>query len=346
VTGNLASGSAQLSGFLEHQNFQLRTLNLQISVKNARLPYPKDLRPIVDAQLALRGNRDVQVLAGEINVIQADYVRSFSLLEQIGGKGLASAGPLTTDPMLLGLRLNIDIRSDNGLYFDNELARLRAGMRLTLRGTPAYPSLTGRAEATEGTIFFRGNRFDILHASADFVDRNRINPILDIRAEADVKSYLLVLDVNGDLDHLTFNVTSDPPLSTVDIISLMTTGKSSDPTSDTSRRQSEMAGLSAASILSESLTGVVGKRVQRIFGLESFRVDPFLAGAENSPTARVTISERLSQDLTITFSRNLSTTEEQIVVVEYDVNKDLSIVATRDTDGKFGLDFRLRKRFR
>jgi hypothetical protein len=346
VTGDIASGSAQFSGFLEHQNFQLRTLNIQISVQKARLPYPKDLRPVIDAQLALRGNRDAQILAGEINVIQADYVRSFSLLEQFGGRSLSSAGPLTNNPIFLGLRLNINIRSDNGLYLDNELARLRAGMSLTLAGTPAYPSLTGRVEATEGTIFFRGNRFDILHASADFVDRNRINPTLDIRAEADVKTYLLILDVNGDLDHLTANVTSDPPLSTVDIISLMTTGKSIDTASDSTRRQTEMAGLSAASILSESLTGVIGKRVQRIFGLEAFRVDPFLAGAENSPTARVTLSERLSQDLTITYSRNLSTAEEQIIVVEYDVSKGLSIVATRDTDGKFGLDFRLRKRFR
>jgi hypothetical protein len=32
--------------------------------------------------------------------------------------------------------------------------------------------------------------------------------------------------------------------------------------------------------------------------------------------------------------------------VEYNVSKDLSIVATRDTGGKFAVDFRLRKRFR
>jgi len=60
----------------------------------------------------------------------------------------------------------------------------------------------------------------------------------------------------------------------------------------------------------------------------------------------VTISERLSRDLNVTFSRNLSTNEEQIVIIEYEVNRNLSIVATRDENGKFGLDFRFRKRFR
>ena len=74
-------------------------------------------------------------------------------------------------------------------------------------------------------------------------------------------------------------------------------------------------------------------------------MDPFLAGAENNPTARITISERISPDLVVTFSRNLSTNEEQVVIIEYDVGKDLSVIGTRDEDGKFGIDFRLRKRF-
>ena len=107
-----------------------------------------------------------------------------------------------------------------------------------------------------------------------------------------------------------------------------------------------MAGMSAASVLSENLTGVIGKRMQSIFGFESFRIDPFLAGAENDPTARITISERISKDLVVTFSRNLTTSQEQIVVIEYDVGKNVSVVATRDQYGKYGLDFRFRKRLR
>ena len=134
-------------------------------------------------------------------------------------------------------------------------------------------------------------------------------------------------------------------MSTVDILSLLTTGKT-ETSAGTSQRESQMVGMSAASVLSENFTGVIGKRVQRIFGLESFRVDPFLAGSENDPTARITISERISKDLVVTFSRNLTTNQEQIVVIEYDVGKNVSVVATRDENGKFGLDFRLRKHIR
>ncbi len=346
ISGAAGSGSLRVAGLFEHQNGELRGLNIQATAQRVRLPYPKDFRSLVNAELILRGNQEAQVLSGEITIVRADYLKDINLLEQLITRSNSSPGPLTTDPFLLGLSLDVDIRSDRGLFIDNELTSLRGSVMLTLKGTPAYPYLTGRVEASEGSIFFRGNRFDIIHASADFVDRNRINPNLDVRAEADVKTYRLVMDLTGDLDHMNINVTSDPPLSTVDIVSLLTTGKSLDTTTETTRRQSEMAGLSAASILSESLTGVIGKRVQRIFGLQTFRVDPFLAGAENDPTARVTISERISKDLTITFSRNLSTNEEQIVVMEYDVTRNLTIVASRDEQGMFGLDFRFRKRFR
>jgi autotransporter translocation and assembly factor TamB len=346
VHGSVATGSVTVNGSLEHDSAQLRGMNVQISVRRARVPYPKDFRSSVDADLALSGTRDSPVLTGNIQVIRSEYMRDFNLLEQLVSRGPGSAGIQTSDPFVAGLRLNLSIQSDDGLYIDNELTRLRGGLRLTLRGTPVYPSLTGRVEASEGYVFFRGNRFEIVHASADFLDRNRINPVLDVRAEADVRSFRLLLDIAGDMDHLSINMSSDPPMSTVDIVSLLTTGKFRESGNESLRRQAEITGLSAASILSESLTGVIGKRVQRIFGFESFRVDPFLAGEENDPTARVTITERLSKDLAITFSRNLSTNEEQIVMLEYDVNRNLSLVATRDEDGKHGLDIRFRRRFR
>jgi translocation and assembly module TamB len=345
VRGAAASGTLQLSGVIEHQNAVFRSMNLGISIRNAHVPFPKDFQSVFNAELVLSGNSDIQILGGEVDVPRIEYIRGFNLLEQLASHNAIQTGPLTTAPLLRGLRLNVEIHSDNGLYIDNELTRLHGSLRLTLRGTPAFPSLTGRVEAEEGTIFFRGSRFEISHAAANFVDRNKINPVLEIRAEADVKTYRLILDAIGDLEHLNINVTSDPPMSTVDILSLLTTGKSDTKTA-TSQRESEMAGVSAASVLSENLTGVIGKRVQRIFGFESFRVDPFLAGAENDPTARITISERLSQDLVVTFSRNLTTSREQIAVIEYDIAKGISMVATRDEYGKYGLDFRFRKRIR
>jgi translocation and assembly module TamB len=268
-----------------------------------------------------------------------------SLIGQFANPG-SGGGTQVVDPLLSGLRLNLELQSKQGLVIDDEMAQLRAGFRLRLGGTPAFPSLVGRIEADEGTVLFRGNRFDFVYGRADFYDRNRINPVLDARAEVDLKSYRLILDVKGPLDQLVVNLTSDPPLSTVDAVSLLTTGTSRVAGSDTELRESEAAGLSAAGILSEGLTGGLTEQVERVFGFQSFRVDPFLAGAAKDPTARVTITQRISRDVRVTYSRNLSKTEEQIVILEYDLTKDISLVAMQDERGGYGLDFRIRRRFR
>jgi len=347
VNGTVALGTIHVTGAVEHQNSQVQSINLQAAIRHARLRYPKDFLSTIDAELSLRGGADARVLSGDVTVLRAQYLRDFSVLEQIlGQSGGSSGGGQVANPLLEGTRLNVTIHSQDGFFIDNELARIQGGMSLTLRGTLAYPSVTGRAEAIEGAIFFRGNRFDLVHASADFIDRNRIIPVLEVRAEADVRSYRLRLDLTGDLEHLRLNMSSDPPLSNVDIVSLLTTGKSDQIGAENPRHQAEMTGLSAASILSESLTGVIGKRVERILGISSFRIDPFLAGTENDPTARVTITERITKDVSVTYSRNLTTAQEQIFLIEYDVNRNLSIVATRDEDGRYAVDFRFRKRFR
>ena len=84
----------------------------------------------------------------------------------------------------------------------------------------------------------------------------------------------------------------------------------------------------------------------RLGVLGRVRVDPFLVGAENDPVARVTISEQITRDLAITYSQDLSSNRQQIILIEYFLNNDTSFIASRDETGALGVDIRLRQRFR
>jgi len=344
LRGTLAAGSADISGSLGIVEGELRAVSLQMAVRGARLPYPEGFRSTINADLTLRGDQNTQALAGKVSVLRSDYLADFDLLGQVGGSVGTPAPPQAASSLLSAMSLNISIVSQDSLYIDNALARVRGRVNLMLRGTLAYPLVTGRAEAVDGTIFFRNTRFEILRAAADFVERKPLNPVLDIRAEADVKKYRLQLDVSGDMNSPRLNLTSDPPLPTVEIVLLLTTGIAREESGDVDKDRYMSAG--ATSLLSAGLTGMIDRRVGRLFGLESFRVEPYWVSSEKDPTARVTISERLSKDLTVTYSRNLSTSEEQVVVIEYDVTRNLTMVATQNEKGEFGVDFRLRKRFR
>jgi len=167
VEGAIASGSVLITGSVEHENAEVRSLNLMASLKRARVSYPEDFRSIIDAELNLKGDKDSRAVIGEIRVVRADYQREFNLLEQLASRKSVPAGPRMADPILGAISLNILINSDDGLHIENEFANLRGKMGLSLRGTVAYPSLIGRVEVTEGYVSFRGHRFDLIQGAVE-----------------------------------------------------------------------------------------------------------------------------------------------------------------------------------
>jgi hypothetical protein len=54
----------------------------------------------------------------------------------------------------------------------------------------------------------------------------------------------------------------------------------------------------------------------------------------------VTIEQRLTNGLTITYSTNAASNQQQLIQVEYTVKRDLSVVFLRDINGTNGLDIK------
>ena len=101
----------------------------------------------------------------------------------------------------------------------------------------------------------------------------------------------------------------------------------------------------AASILFDLLQQRVGNRLG-LLGTGRVRIDPFLVGTENNPGARITLSEQVTKDLSVTYSQDLSSNRQQVILIEYFVSRNTSILASRDELGNFGLDLRHRTRIK
>ena len=69
-------------------------------------------------------------------------------------------------------------------------------------------------------------------------------------------------------------------------------------------------------------------------------------GSEQNAGARVTVEQQIARNLTITYVSNVSSTQQQVIQVEYAVNRNVSIVALRDQNGTFGIDLKIKKRFK
>jgi len=101
----------------------------------------------------------------------------------------------------------------------------------------------------------------------------------------------------------------------------------------------------AASILFDLLQQRVGNRLG-LLGTGRVRIDPFLVGSNNNPGARITLSEQLTNNLAVTYSQDIASNRQQVILIKYFFSRNTSIVASRDEYGNFGLDLRQQKRFK
>jgi translocation and assembly module TamB len=99
--------------------------------------------------------------------------------------------------------------------------------------------------------------------------------------------------------------------------------------------------------LGQAIASPVAGRLQRFFGVSSLRIDPTISGGvENNPQARLTLEQQVTRDITFTYITNVTTSNPDVVRVEWSFGKNWSAVALREENGMFGVDFYYKKRFK
>jgi translocation and assembly module TamB len=315
--------------------------------------YPKDTQTVMDAQLTLEGNRKLQVLSGNAQVRRAAYTKDITIEELIATGGpfqpdFLEAGPGGTGgPSGLPTILDLHITADNTLIVKNNLADAVGSAYINLRGSIDTPQASGRILLTRGTINFRNGRYDLTRGLITIPGRRGVDPTIDFQTEADIRGYHITIGFNGPIAKLQTTVISEPELPETDIISLILTGSISGDRSTIASLGQTGLGL-AQSILSASLSEQLERGTQRLFGLSRFSIDPLLVGRGNDPTARITVGQRITKDLTVTYSQNLTSGVsgiDRVVLVEYRLSNRFSVVGIRNERGELGFDVRFRKKF-
>jgi len=346
LTGTLGGGEVELLGRATYAAGKLSSFDLRPVGRGIALRYPEGMRSLLDADIRLFGDDDRQWLTGSIDVKQATYSRRYDVAsELLATRSIAEGAPSLEE----GLRFDLKIRAPGTLRIDNNLANLQARADLSLQGTVSEPAIVGRAEVDRGRLYFQGQTYVVRRGIIDFTNPRKIDPIFDIEAETRIRSYRVNLKVNGTLDRVTPTLSSDPPLSSVQILNLLAGADESVVTSLTEAQagQTQLAATGAATLAAGRLSEQVGleRGVERVFGLNRFSIDPSIVrgGAGTTTSARLTVGKRLTPDLSVIYSQDLRGTEERILSVEYILSDRLSLLLTREQPGGFGFDLRLRR---
>jgi len=241
-------------------------------------------------------------------------------------------------------RINVRFHGTDNILFQNNLAVMPLDVDVFLRGTVNHPQLLGRIEARKGTVYFRKNEFKILHASADFTDPNRMNPVLDIQAETRVREYQIRLAVTGTAERAVVTLISEPSLIDTDILGLLALGKKG---SELKGKEAGVGMGEAASFATGQFQDIFERRARSLTGFDRFQVDPYV-GKSDTSVPRVTVGKELVQNkLFVTYSSNVgASVPEQIFRIEYLLNRHFSLVGEQNEMGNTGADIKYRFEFK
>lgn len=321
---------------------------LQAAANQVRYRSPDGISITVNATVSLIGTSENSVLSGNVVVVRA----AFNPRTDVGSLLASTAKPVSvpsTNEYLRGIQFDVRVESSRNLQVETALTHnIQADASLRLRGTPERPIVLGSISVNSGEIEFFGNKYTISRGDVNFYNPSKVEPIIDLDLETRVRGIVVDISFSGSLNKLNSSYRSDPPLETNEIISLLAVGRQPTTYGGLSAQTTSNAGFvstGSSALLGQALAPASG-RLQRFFGVSHIKIDPQLTDITSVPQARLTVEQQVSADITLTYITNLSRTDQQIVRVEWDLTKKWSVVALRDENGAFGVDFQFRKRFK
>jgi outer membrane protein insertion porin family len=318
--GTANGGRLQLDGGFLLEGFTPASGGLVMVIERAALEYPEGLQSEANAIVTLRPGAPAWSLTGEISVERSAYTDPISVAALIAARGTRAPVAGGEDSWLDQLRLNLWVTTVQDLLVDNNYGRFEVGGALRVSGTATQPVLAGRLTLAEGgEMYLAGHTFHIERGSISFTNPFRIVPEFDIGLRTLVSGTDINLRIDGPLDRLRTDVTTNnPAVDSREAITMLFGGQGED----------------AVALLSAELLGATGRaigldtlRVERGFDSDEFRADPGLVADITDPSARLTLSKRLRPDVELTLSQSLRESGGLTAVVSYRPRRNIELRA-------------------
>ncbi|PYX37826.1 MAG: hypothetical protein DMG81_13220, partial [Acidobacteria bacterium] len=332
VTAQVGGGQVDLGGSVTYR--PKPEFNLAAKAKSVRLRYPEGVRTVLEGNINLTGNPQAAVLNGRVLVESLSFTPEFDLAKFSDQfENSVPSQPGFAD----NIKLQVSIQSSGQLSATSSQISLEGRLNLQAIGTAANPVIIGRADLTNGELFYRNVRYQLRRGIISFEDPSRTNPVLNVAVNTTVQQYNLTLTLRGPVDKLTTSYVSDPPLATADIINLLARGRTT--------QEADAAAQGTDALLAAPVAGEVSSSVQKFAGLSSLQIDPLIGGNNHNPSARVALQQRVTKNFLFTFSTDVSEPGSEIVQGDYRVTKRWSVSVARDQLGGVSVDGKYHTKF-
>ena len=342
LTATTGGGKLKIGGFLTYNNGLYADLNATGDVVRVRL---YGLSTTANANLRLQGGPQSLLLSGNV------LITRFGVGPDVDFAAFSSAGGVSAPPdpgsATNKVRMDVHVTSSPQLDFQNSYAKLAGRVDLTIRGTIAEPTVLGRIQITDGSATFAGTKYQLQRGDVYFSNPVRIDPTIDLDATARVETYDITVGLHGTASNLKPTYRSEPPLTEADIFNLLALGRTQEEAQLYQEQQVQQGtDPTTSALLGGALNATVSNRVGKLFGGGSVKIDPAFVGTLGNSSARITVQQQLSRQLSVTYATNVNSTAQQLLQGTYAITPDASLVVTRDETGVFSVVYKIRRRYR
>jgi outer membrane protein assembly complex protein YaeT len=341
LAGKVNGGALTGSGTVTLGDGGVQDVDLQFSTDDFAFDAPLELRSVSDSTVRINRRGDEFVVDGQVTIQEAGLTSDINL-----DTGLLAAmtTPRRLDltekrhPLVERVRFNLNVDTATPVLVDNNLARAEVTADLRVLGTPYETGLSGRLSLREGgEITLNERQYEVERGDITFIDERRIFPSFDLRLNTSAGHYDIALAVTGTPGDTETTLTSDPVLPEPDIMALLITGRTLD---EMRGEEFDVAREQVLSLLTGRVGSTVGRGIERATGLTEVRIEPNMIASETDPSARLTVGQDITEGLALVYSTDLTDSNDQIWVAQYDLTRRFQTRAVRQSDNSYRLDFR------
>jgi translocation and assembly module TamB len=349
LSGTTGGGTVKLTGSATYQG-GVFLLDLGATAQGVRLRYPPGVSSTANADLRLTGSSSAAVLSGDVLVTKLAVTPGFDFGAYVE-RSRQTVFLTDSESLESRLKLDVHVTTTPELQMQTAIARLSGNADLHVRGTAERPAILGRVEVLEGEINFNGNKYNLERGDVTFANPSKTQPVIDLRATTRVRDYDITVQFRGDASQpngLKVTWQSEPQLPEADVIALLALGRTQEESAAAATTGSSFGfgGDASNLLINQALNSTVNSRLQKLFGASRVKVDPQGLTSETAVVRgpQVTVEQQVASNVTLTYSTNVSVSNQQIIQVEYNITRSISIVALRDQNGVVSFDFKIRRR--
>ena len=258
----------------------------------------------------------------------------------------------------LGLDMRVELGKKIHLY-NSYLYDIWLNGGIHVKGSTRFPVIDGTIKSEKGTISYLRTDFKLRDASLVWVEPGSFLPNVTLESTARFSRYRIYMKVNGPVEKMDLQLTSDPPLERNTIVRMLTlqrdTAGSNEVTSD------DMNNLMTVG-LQMTVLGDVETWIKQTLGLDQFRIYTGKVrsgiGFESAKdrTQELTADERnqynvlVSKYLNNNFMFGYTTSFDALdrsIFGQYDISRHMNITYSRSydmndkTDNWYGLEYKI-----